>query len=175
MTWKQPSKTKEPENLEKAYEYAVFLLSLHLRTVGEVMAKMQQRGYAEVVIQKTIDSLKEQRYLDDQRYAEIFLENLKQYKNFGFYGIKKKFMEKKLPTKIIESVLAAGLDAKEEQKIAERFLNREGFEVKELSHDDNSEVSYKSFNEEQSKQKSKIANKLKSRGFRGEVISKLMF
>src|SRR5438132_915882 len=103
--WNKPSKTKEPENIEKAYEYAVFLLSLQLRTVGQMLEKMKKRGYGQGVIEKVIDQLKDQKYLDDQRYAEIFLENLKTYRNFGYYGIKKKFLEKRVPQEIIEKIL----------------------------------------------------------------------
>jgi regulatory protein len=172
--WQKPSKTKEPENLGKAYEYAVFLLSLHLRTVGEVIRKMSLRGYTESVIEKVIDQLKSNRYLDDQRYAEIFLENLKAYKNFGYYGIKKKFMEKKLPPELIERILREGLSTEEEIKIGKRLLKKEGYEVKERNQDD--EIEYRTFGDgNQNIDKQKMANKLKSRGFRGEVIAKLLF
>lgn len=169
----KPSKTKEPKNASKAYEYAVFLLSLKLRTVGEVLKKMADRGYGEVIIADVVEKLKDQHYLDDQRYAEIFLENLKAYKNLGYYGIKKKFMEKKLPPSLIESVLADGYSIADEIKVAKRLLKKEGFEPKDKS--DDGESSYQTFNEDASKQKQKLANRLKSRGFRGEVISKLIF
>jgi regulatory protein len=171
--FKLKSKTKEPENAAKAYEYAVFLLSLKLRTVGEVLLKMQGRGYGENVIAEVLEKLKDQRYLDDQRYAEIFLENLKAYKNLGYYGIKKKFMEKKISTPLIESVLAQGLSLEDELKIMKRLLKKEGFEAK--SKVDDGESTYQTFDEDSSKQKQKIMNRLKSRGFRGEVIARLVF
>ena len=171
--FKKQSKAKEPENVEKAYEYAVFLLSLKLRTIGEVLKKMQGRGYSEKVIEEVIERLKAQKYLDDQRYAEIYLENLKMYKNFGFYGIKKKFMEKKLPPNVIERTLTEGLPPEEEEKIARRFLKKEGFEIKAKLV--NEEVQYRTFDEESGKAKQKTADRLKSRGFRGEVIAKLVF
>lgn len=171
--FKPKNKTKEPENINKAYEYAVFLLSLKLRTVGEVLKKMADRGYGEIVIAEVVDRLKDQHYLDDQRYAEIFLENLKAYKNLGYYGIKKKFMEKKLPASLIESVLADGYSVADEIKIAQRLLKKEGFELKIKSADD--DVQYTTFNEDASKQKQKLANRLKSRGFRSDVIAKLLF
>lgn len=173
MRWKKSQKTKEPENLEKAYEYAVFLLSLRLRTVGEVLKKMADRGYTEIVIGKTLQRLKDQKYLDDERYAEIFLENLKMYKTFGYYGIKKKFMEKKLPSNLIERVLQEGLSPEEEEKIARRLLKKEGFEVRLGSN--NEEIQYRTYDEEGSKEKQKMANRLKSRGFRGEVIAGLVY
>jgi regulatory protein len=171
--YKQPSKTKEPENLDKAYDYAVFLLSLKLRTVGEILKKMEDRGYGQLIIDEVIDRLKDQKYLDDAKYAEVFLENLKAYKNFGYYGIKKKFMEKKIPASLIDSTLQAGLTAKDEIKIAQRLLKKEGIEVKQKK--DEEENQYSTFNEEATKEKQKLANRLKSRGFRGEVISRLLF
>ncbi len=175
MPWKRPEKTKEPDNSEKAYEYAVFLLSLHLRTVGEVLDKMSKRGYTQAVIAQVIDRLKDQKYLDDQRYAEIFLENLKLYKSFGYYGIKKKFLEKKLPPEIVEALLSEGLSISEELKIARRLLKKEGYAVKEPSTADN-EVQYMTYDDaDKNKQKQKMAQRLKSRGFRSEVISKLLF
>lgn len=173
--WKRSEKTKEPENNAKAYEYAVFLLSLKLRTIGEVVKKMQQRGYTEGVIEKTIDQLKAQRYLDDQRYAEVFLENLKAYKNFGFFGIKKKFMDKKIPLPIIEKVLEDYLSLEDEIKIGQRLLKKEGYAVKPKNID-LGEVTYNTYQGEEKQQaKNKMANRLKTRGFRGEVISRLLF
>ena len=173
MAWAKTSKTNEPENLEKAYEYSVFLLSLQLRTEGEVREKMGRRGYTSDTINIIVKRLVDQKYLNDQKYAEVYLENLKQYKNFGFYGIKKKFMEKKLPPNIIESILKEGLTVVDEIKIAKRFLKKEGVVVKPKSQDD--ENQYNIFNEELSKEKEKLITRLKARGFRGEVVARLVF
>ncbi len=172
MLWKQKIKTKEPENLEQAYEYAMFLLSLHLRTEGEVREKLRIKNYKLGITEAVIQRLKDNRYVDDQRYAEVFLENLKQYKNFGFYGIKKKFMEKKLPMGIIETVLAEGLPVEEEIKIAKRFLSKEGIIAKSKTDE---ESRYQTFDAEESKAKQKLANRLKARGFRSEVVARLVF
>lgn len=175
MGYGKQKKTKEPENAEKAYDYAVFLLSLKLRTVGEVLKKMQGRGYTETVIENTLLKLKEQKYLNDERYAEMYLENLKMYKNFGFYGIKKKFMERSLPPTLIEKVLEEGLSISEEIKIAKRLLKKEGYITKDVQQDD--EVTYTIYTDRDSevnKKKAKLRNHLKSRGFRGEVISKVL-
>jgi SOS response regulatory protein OraA/RecX len=172
--WKKPSKTKEPENKDKAYEYAVFLLSLQLRTVGEIREKMLGRGYSSAVIENVLDQLHNQKYLDDRRYAEVYLENLKQYKNLGYYGIKKKFMLKKLTADIIGKVLDEGLSLDDELIIAKRFLKKEGAAVSASDGAEASDNTYSTYNGEQSKQKQKVIAKLKSRGFRGEVIAKVI-
>lgn len=174
--WRKPGKTKEPQNEQKAYEYAVFLLSLQLRTVGEIREKMERRGYTSAIIEQVLVQLRSQKYLDDERYAEVYLDNLKQYKNLGYYGIKKKFMLKKLPLDIIEEILRQGLSKEEELKIARRFLKKEGTIVKIPSADaETTAITYSTFDEKQGKQKQKINQKLKSRGFRGEVVAKLIF
>jgi len=172
--YKPSSKTKEPDSPESAYDYAVFLLSLRLRTVGEVREKMEKRGFTQRVIEKTIDDLHSQRYLDDERYAEIFLDNLKAYKNFGYFGIKKKFLQKKLPLKLVDKILEHGLSKQDELVIAKRILKKEGFAIKEQQEDEG--VRYSSFRDDgQSKEKAKMANRLKSRGFRSDVIARLIF
>lgn len=172
--WKPAQKTKEPENAEKAYDYAVFLLSLKLRTMGEMLDKMRKRGFSEKVIDQTLEQLKERKYLDDRRYAEIYLENLKAYKNFGYYGIKKKFMEKKLPPGLIEEILEEGLTFEDEARVAERFLKREGFAARSHKVQDG-ELEYRTFDGEAGKQRQKLAQRLKARGFRSEVVAKLLF
>src|SRR5262245_14123097 len=98
----------EDLSYDKAYSYAIYLLGLKLRTQGELRQKLRLKKYNAQVIEAVISSLIENRYLDDARYAEIYLDNLKKYKHFGFYGIKKKLMEKLLPAEIIEQVLRDG-------------------------------------------------------------------
>jgi|GEM_PF-597342 SOS response regulatory protein OraA/RecX len=183
MAFYKKSKTKEPENTNKAYEYAVFLLSLQLRTVGEIRQKMEGRGYTSAVIENTIDELHRQKYLDDERYAEVFLDNLKQYKNLGYYGIKRKFMAKKLPSGIIGKILDEGLSVEDELKIAKRYLKKElpsGVILSPSASEDEESLTYvrRSFagaQDDAEIAKQKIVAKLKSRGFRGEVIARLVF
>jgi regulatory protein len=173
--------TKEADSFEKAYEYAIFLLSLRLRTSLEMQTKLVEKGFNESVVNKLVDDLIEKHYLDDQKFAEVFLDNLMKYKNFGFYGIKKKMMEKKVPMDLIESILNEYLTVEEELKIAKRFLKKEGFQIKKIPSDE-SVMAYSSYGEENGRERSrpfptkqKMANKLKARGFRGDVIAKLVF
>lgn len=145
------------DDLEKGYSYAIYLLSLKLRTEGEIANKLKVKNYKLKVIEDVIKRLKENSYLDDQRYAEVYLDNLKKYKTFGYYGIKKKLMEKFLPSVIIESVLNEGIGEEEELKIAERLVRKYESGIR----------SYE--------QKQKLAQKLKAKGFRVGVITKVIF
>ncbi|MBI3232310.1 MAG: RecX family transcriptional regulator [Candidatus Doudnabacteria bacterium] len=152
---KMPQNTSENSN---GMNYAMFLLNIRLRTEGELRGKMRSKKYEAEIMDKVILQLKDNHYIDDQKYAEVFLENLKKYKSWGYYGIKKKLMEKRLPMNIIESVLAEGLSEDEEMEIAQRFLKK------------NHELGIMNYEGKQ-----KLAQKLRARGFRGSVIAKLLF
>lgn len=155
----QNAKLESEENahLNKTYDYAVFLLGIRLRTEGELREKMRLKRYNAETIDSVINQLKEQHYIDDQRFAEVFLENLKKYKSWGYYGIKKKMMEKKLPASIIEQVLSEGLSEEEELKIARRFFKNHEYGI----------MNYV--------EKQKAAQRLAAKGFRSGVISKIIF
>jgi regulatory protein len=144
------------EGFNKAYDYAMFLLNIRLRTEGELRGKMREKGYKGEAVEEVMAQLKDAHYVNDRRFAEVYLENLKKYKSWGYFGIKKKFMEKKLPMDIIESVLAEGMTEEEELEIAKRFIKK--YEVRSKNQ----------------AEKAKAARKLAAKGFRGSVISQLV-
>jgi regulatory protein len=161
MPFGPKKKLKDPSSVSHGYEYCIFLLSLRLRTEGELRDKMRERGYESQVIDSVLKQLVSQKYIDDVRYASVFVENLKQYKPYGYMKIKQKLMQKRLSMDVIEQTLDELLSLEDEQKIAERYLKKE----------------YSTVDKEKLKQeeKQKIAQRLQARGFRGQVISKLIF
>jgi SOS response regulatory protein OraA/RecX len=161
MRFNKLTKTKEPESTEHAYNYAIFLLGLSMRTEQEMRRKMTLRGYTPEVVDQTIAKLYEEKLLDDRHYAEVYINSLKEYRTFGFYGIKKKLLEKRLPKNDIEELLEQELPLEEELKIAQKLL------AKELGSD------YKKSQFSQG-QKQKLARKLQAKGFRVDVIAKLV-
>lgn len=155
---KRSGKTQEPESVEHGYNYAVFLLGLKLRTEGEIREKMQGRGYSLVVIDSVVERLLGQKYINDKQYAEVLLENLKTYKLLGFFGIKKKMMEKRLSEAIISQTMEENLPIVDELAIAKKYMGKE-----HLKLDDGLEY----------EERQKIAARLHRRGFRSEVITKI--
>jgi len=142
--------TSSPE-FEKAYNQAVKFLSLKNRSVGELQDKLKQKKYEPKTILAVIRQLEEYDFLNDDRYAQIFVENLKQYKNFGYFGIKAKLLQKKIPTDIIIDVLDNFYPPEEELEVAEKFI--------------------KKLHRQGRKSYPQIARSLSSKGFRTEVIT----
>ena len=92
-------------------------------------------------------------------------------------------MAKKLPSGIIGKILDEGLSVEDELKIAKRYLKKElpsGVILSPSASEDEESLTYvrRSFagaQDDAEIAKQKIVAKLKSRGFRGEVIARLVF
>ena len=137
------------EIYQKIYDQAIRFLNIKMHSVGELQEKLQRKKFSKTAIRKVLRELERLDFLNDERYAQIFVENLKQYKNAGFFGIKAKLHQKKIPTAIIERVLGDFYPLEEEVAVARRF-------VKKLSRQ--GRKSYE-----------KVARSLVSKGFRTEV------
>lgn len=161
FVFKKAKPLKKPDDTEHAYNYALFLLDLRLRTEGEMRDKMQQRGYYPEVIDKIINQLIEEKLIDDNRYAEIYIDNMLSYKQYGYYMMKKKLVLKKLPKDLIENYLNDLVTEEEEKKVAKRYVEKEfgtTAEIKKLPYEE----------------KQKIMRRLLSRGFRVNVATSLV-
>lgn len=156
---KLPSKLREPDSVEHGYNYAIFLLGLRLYTEGEVREKMQNRGYSTHVITEVLNRLVVNKYIDDERFAEMMIDNFKRYKTYGLFMVKKKMMEKRLPRELIDTSLERFFSPDEELEVATRYAVKEGLSVHEG-------MDYTA--------RQKIAYKLGSRGFRSEIVSKIL-
>lgn len=152
---------KKPDDEEHGYNYALFVLNLSMRTETEMKEKMLKRGYFPEVINKVIKRLIEDRYLDDKRYAEVFLESMKRAKYYGQFVIRRKMMEKKLPKEIIANTLKEFLSDEDEKEIATRYLEKNFGELKTLG-----KLPYE--------EKQKIMRRLLSRGFGIDLVKQCL-
>lgn len=143
-----------PDLNEKIYEKAVKFLAVRMHTTGELHRKLKARGFRDAEILPVLRQLEEQRFLDDERFAQIFVDNFKRYRDFGYFGVKAKLHARQIPSEMAQNALDQFLTLEDEKKIAERLLKklkrqgRSGYE--------------------------KLARSLQSRGFRGEVIGRLL-
>ena len=139
---------------EKVYDKAVRLLAVRLHTTGELYQKLKQRGFKDADIREVLRQLEEQKFLDDQRFAEIFVDNLKRYKDFGYYGIKAKLLQRKIDNAVISAALAEFFTMEEELSVARRFIGK--------------------LRKQGRKEIEKQMRSLAGKGFRGEVIRRAL-
>ena len=71
---------------EKGLNYALYLLSLQMRTVYELRNKMNEKQYESEIIDRVIAYLKEVNYVDDVFYAQQYIRSRRA--KYGDYRIK---------------------------------------------------------------------------------------
>ena len=110
----------------KPVDYALFLLKLRDRSVGEIRDKMKRKDFSESEIQKTLDFLIEKNFVDDERFARNYVRNKLLEKPVGKYYLTNKLRQKFISTEIIEKTLLAVKEGEANVALeaAERFLRR---------------------------------------------------
>jgi regulatory protein len=139
---------------QKIYEKAIQLLSNRMHTTGELLDKLKKRKFPEKEIWPVLKHLEELKFLDDERFAQIFVENMKLYRDWGYFGIKAKLIKKRVPNDLAEAALGDFFTLEDELVVAERFLGK-------LKKRGRSEYE-------------QIMRSMSSKGFRMDVIQKLV-
>ncbi len=159
--FKKSKPLKKPDDADHGYEYALFLLNLSMRTEFEMREKMARRGYFPKIIDEVVQRLFDDRYLNDDHYAEVFIDSLKRYKYYGRFMMKKKLYEKKLPKEVIEDKLHELVTEDDELDIAQRYVEKNFGPLKEI----------KKFDYDQ---KQKVMRRLMARGFGLDLVKSLL-
>ncbi len=89
----------------RAYNYAVSLLSRRDHTTKEITDKLTQKGYGQYA-SFVSKKLTEQGYLSDERFAEMYIRELLNLKNYGKKRIRQELIRKGVSRDIIETVLS---------------------------------------------------------------------
>ncbi|MDA3871798.1 MAG: regulatory protein RecX [Candidatus Marinimicrobia bacterium] len=151
---KQLEKIVSENEYDRAKEKAFFLLTYRDHSVYELKVKLRKRNFDEKVIDKTVEYLLENGYLNDKKFSEIYLNELLNTKRSGMMIIRKKLFQKGLSRELINNLLN-DLDD-------EIFHNNCLFHLQkkrkllEKKHDENI--------------KNKLYNYLSRKGFRYEII-----
>ena len=95
---------KEEERFDK-YKTRIFKFVLYKpRTEKEVYYKFKNFENSELYLEKVIDILKELKYIDDKRYAEMYIEDSLNIKRLSRFELKNKLREKGVNTQDIYDV-----------------------------------------------------------------------
>ena len=82
--------------MDKAYEkglnYALYLLSLQMRTVSEIETKLKSKEIPQELCDKIIGFLLESKFLDDINYTECFIRSRQE--RYGAYRIRQDLFRK---------------------------------------------------------------------------------
>jgi regulatory protein len=60
---------------KSCYEYAINLISKYPKTEKELQIKLYQKGYDSEMVQKTLERLKSDNFVNDELFAESYLNS----------------------------------------------------------------------------------------------------
>jgi len=106
------------EERTSVYNYGISILSRYARSEYELRLKMKNKGFEPELIDKAVSTLKEQKYLDDDRYCEMFINDKINISKDGVRKIKEALYYKGIDKKIIEEKIKnISQDSEEERAL----------------------------------------------------------
>ena len=132
-SWKLPFKSKSAKprpflNEASLYDYAVKALGRRMRTESELRRLMQSRvepgARGDAVVSTAVARLKEQRYLDDQSFAETYARLRQQNEKLGARRVRQSLSQKGVSAKIANEAIEARYSDTNEEALARQHLER---------------------------------------------------
>jgi regulatory protein len=124
------AKTRERQPLDEAalYEYAVRSLGRKMRTVAELKRLMRLRvepaEAGEAKMDAVVARLKEQRYLNDTRYAADYTRMRQENERFGRRRVQQELIQRGVHGDIIGKTLDDAYSDLPEPELARRYIER---------------------------------------------------
>jgi len=137
---------------------ALSFLARRFHSERELLIKLRQKSYEERLIKLVLNELKEKSFIDDQVFANHFIEEKLKKKRWGKNKIRAALFSKGVSASIIDEVLKS-FNSEEDQNEAALSLAKKKYEKLRLRESD------------ERKLKQKIISFLLSRGFDYEVSS----
>jgi regulatory protein len=124
----QPVKPKPHLNESGLYDYAIKALGRHMRTEAELRRLMRMRvepgDHGNAIIDATIARLKENGYLDDAAYAEIYARLRQQNEKLGQRRVTQTLIQKGVSKQIVTDAVEARYAETDEEALARQHLAR---------------------------------------------------
>jgi regulatory protein len=90
---------------ERAYESALSFLSYRPRSRVETERRLRKKKFSEETIQAVTDRLCRAGLLDDEAFAQYWIENREQFKPRGQYALRHELRQKGIDSSIIDALL----------------------------------------------------------------------
>jgi regulatory protein len=129
------------------------------RFTQEIRAKLNRLGADESLTQEVIKHLIENRFLDDRRFVEAYVQGKLRIKKWGRQKIKAALFQKRLDAKLIQEAIYSSISDEEYQLVMVSLIERKN---RELSSEKNPQI-----------KKQKLMRFLLSRGFQYDEFSSL--
>jgi regulatory protein len=116
--------SSEEERLLKALDLSYAYLNSRDRTVTEVRLRLQRRGVSEELTEKAVQILVDQGFLDDTRFARLFVADKRTLEQWGSERIRRTLLSRGLDRHLIDAALAEEPEPVGEDDEPENELDR---------------------------------------------------
>lgn len=106
-----------------AKEKAINYIGISKKTEWEVNKKLKSLGVDSSIILRVIASLKELDYVNDEKYAKLYISQSVSMQKYSKYEIKQKLLQKGINIDIIEKMICGFVPDEYEGKVVQRLLN----------------------------------------------------
>lgn len=115
-----------------AFERAVNYLSRCMKTCKQLREYLTGKGYTQKVVSNVVDRLKELKYLDDETYARLYVEQ--NSVNKGERRLKQELQQKGVPQRIIDKYCVVQAEVSEDnaERLAEKYMRNKPRDLKTL-------------------------------------------
>lgn len=115
-----------------AFERAVNYLSRCMKTCKQLREYLTDKGYTQEVVSNVVDRLKELKYLDDETYARLYVEQ--NSVNKGERRLKQELQQKGVPQRIIDKYCVVQAEVSEDnaERLAEKYMRNKPRDLKTL-------------------------------------------
>ena len=148
---------KSMERKSEALKFAIKLLTLRRRSVFEIETRLQKKGYEADIIKQVIEDLNNYKYLDDEVFAESYINDRMNFRPCGRFLIKNELKERGIAKNIIERKISELISIKQEIERARKLAVMKSKTINKDTDD------FKAIQ--------KVKAYLQSKGFSYEIIS----
>jgi len=122
------AKAKRKLSDVELYDYAVASLARKMRTVAELKRLLRARASNDddgtLAVEAVIEKLKQQKYLNDSRYAAAYSQYRQSNEKFGRRRVIADLKAKGIHSEVVERTVNAAYEEINEEKLARQFLDR---------------------------------------------------
>ena len=113
----------EEEQLQRALDLAYAYINRRDRTVSEVRAQLERKGVAEHLRETAIQTAREQGFLNDERFAGLFVSDKRELEQWGSERIRRGLLARGIDLDLAEAALVAtAADEADEESELDRAL-----------------------------------------------------
>jgi regulatory protein len=115
---------KQFDEVERAHEAGLNLLSYRPRSEQEVRRRLGRKGFSEAAIEEAVQRLLRAKLLDDEAFARYWISNREQFRPRGEFALRQELQRKGISLRIIDGLLEDVDEAENAYRAATKRLAR---------------------------------------------------